>query len=214
MAHGELTRTGMIPSCCQRLMLTALTTLLLVSFHPVSALSQTFESRAPRAFLYDVNSRTVLYAQRAEERFAPDSMAKILTASVVFDQLSNNILDRDTLFTISEDAWRRGGAPSGRATMFAELGSSVAVENLLRGLIIMAGNDAAIALAEGVAGTEDEFADLMNATAGALGATGSVFTNATGEPEPEMHTTVRDLVIIADRLIAHHPDDYATFWGT
>ncbi len=211
MAHGERTRTGMILSCCQRLLLTALTTLLLVSFHPVSALSQAFESRAPRAFLYDVNSRTVLYAQRAEERFAPSSMAKMITASVVFDQLSEGILDRDTLFTISEDAWRRGGAPSGRTAMFAELGSSVAVEDLLRGLIIMAGNDAAIALAEGVAGTESEFAGLMNARADALGATGSAFTNATGEAEPGMHTTVRDLVIIADRLIAQHPDGYAIF---
>lgn len=211
MAHSRRIRAGMIRSRSFRFAFSALIGLLLVSFHPQAVFSQAFESRAPRAFLYDVNSRTVLYAQQAEERFAPASMAKMLTAAVVFDQISTGNIGPNTLFTISEDAWRRGGGPSGRAAMFAELGSDVAVQDLLRGLIIMAGNDAAIALAEGVAGTEPEFADLMTARAEALGATGSAFTNATGEPEPGMFTTVRDLAVIAARLIADHPDTYAIF---
>jgi D-alanyl-D-alanine carboxypeptidase (penicillin-binding protein 5/6) len=147
------------------------------------ALAQAFESRAPRAFLYDVNSRTVLYTQLADEAFEPASMAKTLTAAVVFAAIANGTVSLDTPFTISEDAWRRGGGPSGRAAMFAELGSDVAIADLLRGLTIIAGNDAAIALSEGVAGSERAFAARMTDLATELGASNSRFTNATGQPE-------------------------------
>jgi D-alanyl-D-alanine carboxypeptidase (penicillin-binding protein 5/6) len=167
--------------------------------------AQTFDSRAPQAYLYDVNSRTVLYAKNETERFVPASIAKVLTAAVLFDQIDNGPLSTSTFFPISEDAWRRGGGPSGRAAMFAELNSLVAVEDLLRGLIIMAGNDAAIALAEGVAGNEEAFGQLMTERAVALGATDSAFTNATGEPEEGMFTTTRDMVRIADRMMIEHP---------
>ncbi|MFK7792046.1 MAG: D-alanyl-D-alanine carboxypeptidase family protein [Devosiaceae bacterium] len=185
---------------------------LIATFSAIGyANAQAFESRAPRAYLFDVNSRTVLYAQREDERFEPASMAKVLTAAVVFDQLENGTLRSDSMFPISEDAWRRGGGPSGRAAMFAELNSAVAVEDLLRGLIIMAGNDAAIALAEGVARNERAFATLMSERAEDLGARDSVFTNATGEPEAGMHTTVRDLVVVASALMNEHPQLYSIF---
>ncbi|MEM6710921.1 MAG: D-alanyl-D-alanine carboxypeptidase family protein [Pseudomonadota bacterium] len=176
-----------------------------------TAWSQVFESRAPRAFLYDVNTRTVLYAQREDDVFHPSSMSKLVTTAVVFDLLSEGDLSQDTLFEISEDAWRRGGGPSGRAAMFAELGSDVAVIDLLRGLIVMAANDGALALAEGAAGSEGAFSGLMTQTASELGATNSSFTNATGATDTVNQTTVRDLVQIADRLIADHSDLYALF---
>lgn len=180
-------------------------------FAAQTVLAQAFESRAPQAFLYDVNSRTVLYAQREDERFAPASMAKVLTAAVVFDLLDRGELAPEDTFPISEDAWRRGGGPSGRAAMFAELNSNVSVQDLLRGLIIMAGNDAALALAEGISGGEEAFAELMSARAQALGARDSIFTNATGEVDPAMHTTARDMATIAERMMLEHPQWYALF---
>ncbi len=178
---------------------------------PQIAWSQAFESRAPYAFLYDVNSRTVLYTQRANERFEPASMAKTLTAAVVFDGIAQGTFDLETTFPISEDAWRRGGGPSGRAAMFAELGSSVAIADLLRGLTIISGNDAAIALAEGVAGSEEAFAEQMSELAMSYGATNSAFTNSTGQPERGMYTTARDLVVATTALIDTHPNLYAMF---
>lgn len=170
-----------------------------------------FESRAPRAFLFDVNTRTVLYAQRETERFDPASMAKVITAATVFDAIGRGELSlTDTAF-VSEDTWRRGGAPSGRATMFAEINSDVPVEDLIRGLIVMVANDAAIALSLAVEDTEQAFAARMSEHAQALGATDTVFTNATGQPEPGMHTTVQDLVTTTTALIEQDPENYRYF---
>ena len=185
--------------------------LLLLTCLPQPAWAQAFESRAPHAFLYDVNSRTVLYTQQADERFEPASMAKTLTTAVVFDGIAQEIFDLETTFPISEDAWRRGGGPSGRAAMFAELGSDIAIADLLRGLTIISGNDAAIALAEGVAGDEQSFAERMTQLAANYSANNSAFTNSTGQPEPGMYTTARDLVVITTALIDTHPRLYAMF---
>lgn len=186
--------------------------MLVVISLPSLALAQAFESRALRAMLYDVNSRTVLYARGENDPFEPASMAKVLTAAIIFERLADGSLRADQTFAISEDAWRRGGGPSGRAAMFAELGSNVPVIDLLRGLIVIAGNDAAIALAEGVAGSEAGFAQLMTEHAGTLGARNSFFANATGEPEGVgMRTTVRDMVDITTALIETHPGLYALF---
>lgn len=170
-----------------------------------------FESRAPRAFLYDVNTRTVLYAQRETERFDPASMAKVMTAATVFEALAQGELSLTETAFISEDTWRRGGAPSGRATMFAEINSDVPIEDLIRGLTVMVANDAAIALALAVEDSEQAFAARMTDHAQALGALDTVFTNATGQPEPGMYTTVRDLVTTATALIEQSPDNYWYF---
>lgn len=170
-----------------------------------------FESRAPRAFLYDVNTRTVLYAQRETERFDPASMAKVMTAAMVFEALAQGELSLTETAFISEDTWRRGGAPSGRATMFAEINSDVPIEDLIRGLTVMVANDAAIALALAVEDSEQAFAARMTDHAQALGALDTVFTNATGQPEPGMYTTVRDLVTTATALIEQDPDNYRYF---
>lgn len=173
-----------------------------------------FESRAPRAFLFDVNSRTVLYAQRETERFDPASMAKVITAATVFDAIAQGELSPTETAFVSEDAWRRGGAPSGRATMLAEINSDVPVEDLLRGLIVMAANDAAIALSVAVEDTEQAFAARMTERARALGAMDTVFTNSTGELDPAMHTTVLDLVTTAVSLIEQDPESYDYFSET
>ncbi|MEM6383568.1 MAG: D-alanyl-D-alanine carboxypeptidase family protein [Pseudomonadota bacterium] len=164
-----------------------------------------FESRPQRAFLYDMNTRTVLYAQGAEERFAPASLSKFVTAAVVQELLDGGVLELDDTFPMTEDAWRRGGAPSGRATMFAELGSDVPISALHAGVIVLTANDAAIALAQGIDGTEAAFSDRMNARASALGALDSNFTNATGADDAAMHTTVRDLVTMAIELLETEP---------
>ncbi|MBV6657703.1 MAG: D-alanyl-D-alanine carboxypeptidase [Devosiaceae bacterium] len=170
-----------------------------------------FDSRAPRAYLYDVNTRTVLYARNETEPFAPASLTKIITANTVQNLVAEGAVSPDETFLVSEDAWRRGGAPSGRATMFAEINSMVRVEDLLTGLVVMAANDAAIALAQGVDGTEEAFARRMTARAAALGATDSTFTNATGADDPAMRTTARDLGVFAAAMIAEDPEAYALF---
>lgn len=170
-----------------------------------------FESRAPRAFLYDVNTRTVLYAQRETEHFDPASMAKFMTAATVFEALAQGELSLTQTAFISEDTWRRGGAPSGRATMFAEINSDVPIEDLIRGLTVMVANDAAIALALAVEDSEQAFAARMTDFAQTLGARDTVFTNATGEPEPGMYTTVLDLVTTATAMIEQDPDNYRYF---
>lgn len=181
---------------------------LLPSFAPAFA---AFESRAPRAFLFDVNTRTVLYAQREDERFAPASMAKAMTAATVFQALAQGELTLTETAFVSEDTWRRGGAPSGRATMFAEINSDIPIEDLIRGLTVMVANDAAIALALAVEDSEQAFAARMSEVARQLGAENTMFTNATGEPEPGMHTTVRDLVTTATAMIEQDPDAYRYF---
>jgi D-alanyl-D-alanine carboxypeptidase (penicillin-binding protein 5/6) len=211
MVQARATQARSLCAFAQGLAMATLAMLLTGLSFSEGALAQAFESRAPRAFLYDVNSRTVLYTQLADEAFEPASMAKTLTAAVVFAAIANGTVSLDTPFTISEDAWRRGGGPSGRAAMFAELGSDVAIADLLRGLTIIAGNDAAIALSEGVAGSERAFAERMTDLATELGASNSRFTNATGQPEPGMRTTVRDMVVITTALIDAHPDLYAMF---
>lgn len=200
-----------MPSCK---LLHFLGVLLLVAAFSVPSIAPShaaFESRAPRAFLFDVNTRTVLYAQRETERFDPASMAKVMTAATVFEAIRQGELSLTETAFVSEDTWRRGGAPSGRATMFAEINSDVPIEDLLRGLIVMAANDAAMALSLAVDDTERAFAARMTQRAQALGATDTVFTNSTGQPEPGMYTTVLDLVTTATALIEQDPDNYNYF---
>ena len=124
------------------------------------AQAQLFDTKAPHALLMDYDSGTVLFEKAADERFAPASMAKLMTVEYVFHELKEGRLKDADMFTVSEHAWRTGGAPSGGSAMYAELNSSVAVHDLLRGLIVQSGNDAAIVLAEGIAGSEPAFADL------------------------------------------------------
>lgn len=163
------------------------------------------------AVLYDVGSGTVLFQKDADEPMPPASLAKLMTMAIVFEALRNGTLSLDDEFVISENAWRKGGAPSGTSTMFAELGSSIALRDLIRGVIIQSGNDAAIAIAEGIAGDEAAFAERMNEMAGELGLTGSVFVNSTGLPDPAQHVTASDLATLAAYIITEFPDYYAIY---
>jgi D-alanyl-D-alanine carboxypeptidase (penicillin-binding protein 5/6) len=188
-------------------MAAALVLLLAASF----SAAQDFDTKAPHAILIDYDSGTVLYEKAADEKVAPASMAKLMTVEYVFHELQEGKLKLDDQFTISEYAWRHGGAPAGGSAMYAELHSSVAVRDLLRGLIIQSGNDAAIALAEGIAGSEPAFADLMNRRAAEIGLKDSVFRNSNGLPDPEQVVTVRDLTILARHIIHDYPEYYPIF---
>lgn len=170
-----------------------------------------FETKAQYAILMDYESGTVLFQKDADERMEPASMAKLMTLAVVFDMLKSGRLTLEDEFFISEHAWRDGGASSGGSTMFAELGSKISVDNLVHSVIIQSGNDASMALAEGIAGTEDTFALIMNDMADELGLGGSHFANATGLPDPDMYTTARDLANLARYIIREFPDYYPIF---
>ncbi|SDH05346.1 D-alanyl-D-alanine carboxypeptidase family protein [Pelagibacterium luteolum] len=179
---------------------------------PGSALAQvSFETRAPFALLMDHESGTVLFQKEADTAMEPASMAKLMTVAVVLDMVKRGALDLDDQFFISENAWRTGGAPSGGSTMFAELGSQISVDDLLHSVIIQSGNDAAIALAEGIAGSEGAFAAIMNEMARDIGLEDSYFTNASGLPDPDMYTTARDLADLGRYIIREFPDYYPVF---
>ncbi len=172
---------------------------------------QAFQSPVPNAILIDYDTRSVLFEKNADEPVSPASLAKIMTAEIVFQELREGRLTLDRTFTISENAWRRGGAPAGGSSMFAALHSQVRLEDLLRGLIIMSGNDAAIAIAEGIAGTEENFAALMTRRARELGLDKMTFRNAWGKYDPEQKAPVRQLALLAEHIIRTYPDYYHMF---
>ncbi|GJE43447.1 D-alanyl-D-alanine carboxypeptidase family protein [Methylobacterium soli] len=175
------------------------------------ALAQNFQTAAPHAILIDADSGSVLFEKAADEPFSPASMAKLVTTEIVFDALKSGRLTMDTEFTVTEDAWRRGGAGGGGSSMFAQVNSRIKMSDLLRGLIVQSGNDAAITIAENMAGSEEAFAGMMNAKAKELGLTKSVFRNATGYSAPDQKVTARDLAKLAMHLIDTYPDLYKIF---
>lgn len=166
---------------------------------------------APIAFLYDVTSSATLFAKQADLPSPPASMATLMTLELVFKAMAEGRLNREQTFKITEDAWRRGGAPSRSSTMFAKLNSEVPVSDLLRGVIVQSGNDAAITLAQGLAGSEPAFADQMNQRARELGLSRSTFKNATGQPDPAQLMTARDTARLAEHLIEAYPEQYKIF---
>ncbi|MCZ4273095.1 D-alanyl-D-alanine carboxypeptidase family protein [uncultured Maritalea sp.] len=170
-----------------------------------------FNTKAKFAVLMDYNSGTVLYQKDADERMEPASMAKLMTIAVVFDQLQKGRLSLDDEVFISEKAWREGGAASGGSTMFAELDSKVSVGDLVKSVIIQSGNDASIALAEAIGGTELSFVRMMNEMAKDIGLQRSDFANSTGLPDPTMHVTARDLGNLARHIIKTYPEYYSIF---
>lgn len=175
------------------------------------ARAQEFQTAAPTAVLMDAGSHAVLFEKNADEPTAPASMAKVMTAEVVFNEIKNGRLNFDSEFVVSENAWRKGGGGSGGSSMFAKVNTPVRLEDLLRGLIVQSGNDAAIVLAEGIAGTEENFARMMNERAKQIGLTKSTFRNATGYGHPEQKVTVRDLAKLALYVIETYPDLYKMF---
>jgi D-alanyl-D-alanine carboxypeptidase (penicillin-binding protein 5/6) len=170
-----------------------------------------FQTTAPHAILVDVESGSVLFEKSADLATPPSSMAKLMTTEVVFNEIKQGHIKTDDEYMVSEDAWRRGGAPSHTSSMFAPIHSRVRVEDLLRGAIVMSGNDACITLAEGIAGNEAAFAAMMNKRAHELRLTKSYFTNATGLPDPAQKMTVRDLARLARHIIRTYPDFYPIY---
>jgi D-alanyl-D-alanine carboxypeptidase (penicillin-binding protein 5/6) len=170
-----------------------------------------FDTKAKFAILMDEASGTVIFQKDADLPMEPASMAKLMTIAVVFNEIRSGRLSMTDEFFVSEHAWRTGGASSGGSTMFAELNSKIAVEDLLRSVIIQSGNDASIVLAEGIAGSETSFAAMMNELAEEIGLTDSHFTNPAGLPDPDMHTTARDLADLARYLIREYPEYYHYF---
>ena len=178
---------------------------------PAAKKEEGFQVAAPFAILIDADSGTVLYEKNADQLMFPSSMAKLMTAEFVFYQIKEGGLDPNEEFVISENAWRRGGAPSHGSSMFAAIHSKVKVTDLLKGEIIQSGNDACIALAEGIAGNEATFAEMLNARAREIGLTRSNFTNATGLPDPNLKVTARELAKLAQHIVKTYPDFYPLF---
>ncbi|MEZ5849543.1 MAG: D-alanyl-D-alanine carboxypeptidase family protein [Hyphomicrobiaceae bacterium] len=165
-------------------------------------------TKAREAILMDAASGAILFQHRADEPMSPASMSKLMTLALVFKALKAGRLKLDDQVLMSVNAWRRGGAPSGTSAMFVPVKTKETVDNLLQGIIVQSGNDAAIALAEGIAGSEETFAALMTQEARLLGMKNSTFRNATGLYHPEHLTTARDLAILARHLITEYPDQY------
>src|SRR5882724_7075720 len=171
-----------------------------------------FDGDAPTAILIEASSGSVLFEKNADELRAPSSMMKLMTAEVVFHAIKQGDIKLTDEYRISENAWRRGGAPAGGSTMFAILNSKVSVNDLLHGALIQSGNGACMVLAEGMAGNERIFAaDFMTKRARELGLTKSTFGNSNGLPDPGNKMTVRELSRLARYVIQTYPDMYKLF---
>ena len=167
------------------------------------------EVKARTAILQDFSSGEILYEKEPDRSIYPASMTKIMTSIIAFDLIKSGDLTLDEKFLISEKAWRLSTA--GYSSMFVMVGDEVSVEDLLKGIIVASGNDACIALAEGIAGTEEEFAIMMTSKAKELGMENSNFANSSGINDPDNYSTVRDILIMSNYLIKNHPKYYKWF---
>ena len=161
--------------------------------------------------LMEAASGKVLVENNGDQRLPPASLTKLMTAYIATLEIRKGKIGEKDLVTVSEHAWRTGGAASGGSTMFLPINSQVTVDDLLHGIIIQSGNDASIALAEYIAGSEDAFADMMNATAERLGMNNSHFMNATGLPHPEHYSSAHDMAILARAIINEDQEHYAIY---
>ncbi|MBC8337556.1 MAG: D-alanyl-D-alanine carboxypeptidase [Rhodospirillales bacterium] len=184
---------------------------LFVLFLAMSFPAQAVTTIADYTILLDVATGRVLFNKDADEPMQPASMSKMMTVYVLFERLRDGSLTLDDTFVVSENAWRKGGAKSGSSTMFLEPGKRVRVEDLIRGIIVQSGNDACIVVAEGLASSEQAFAEDMTARAREMGLTNTVFKNSTGWPVPGHTSTARDLALLAERTIRDFPEYYAYY---
>lgn len=168
-----------------------------------SAQAEELQTVAKQAILFDAETGMVLFEKNADERMPTSSMSKVLTGIVVFDALKDGRVKLDDTFQVSEKAWRMEGSK-----MFIKVGTDVKVEDLIRGVVVQSGNDATVALAEGVGGSEADFATMLNKKAEEIGMTNSHFVNASGWPDPNHYSTARDLFKMAKYLIDTYPEYY------
>ncbi len=182
-----------------------------VSMMALSGKANAFETKAKNAILMDYETGAYLFTKNHQEMIAPASMSKLMTVYVLLSKIKDGEVSLDDRYTVSENAWRKGGAASGGSTMFLKIGQEVKVEDLLKGILIQSGNDACIVVAENLAGSEEEFASMMNETAEKLGLENAHFVNATGLPHPEHKISVEDLAILARHIIKEFPEFYHLF---
>lgn len=176
-----------------------------------AAQTSDFAPKARQAFLMDADSGSVLYQHNADQLVAPASMSKLMTLVVIFKALKAGRINGTDQILVSVNAWRRGGAPSGTSAMFVPVNTKESLDEMLQGIIVQSGNDAAIAVAEAMAGSEAAFAKMMNDEARRLGLRKSVFRNATGLHHPEHLSTVRELALIARHIMQEYPSYYPMF---
>ena len=181
----------------------------LVNLYFSQTISANIEIKARTAILQDFLSGEILYEKEPDRSIYPASMTKIMTSIIAFDLIKSGDLSLDEKFIISERAWRLSTA--GYSSMFVMVGDEVSVENLLKGIIVASGNDACVALAEGIAGTEEEFAIMMTSKAKELGMNNTNFANSSGINDPDNYSTVRDIMIMSNYLIKTYPEYYEWF---
>ena len=181
------------------------------SAHAQYAPSRQSETKGAQVLMIEASTGTVLLAKGEDKPLAPASLAKLMTLEVVFDAIRRSAISLDTVYSVSEHAWRTGGAPSRTATMFAALKSQLRVEDLLRGIAVQMANDACIILAEGMDGSQEKFAARMNDRAKAIGLRTSHFANPTGLPHPDNSTTLSDMIVLARHLQSTYPEFYSLF---
>ncbi len=178
---------------------------------PAPKKEEGFATSVPAALLLDPDSNSVLYEKNGDELVAPASLAKLMTLEFVFNELKKGTIKLDDTFVITEDAWRKGGAPSHGSTMFAAIHSQVKISDLIQGIIVDSANDACIAIADGVAGNETTFGQMLTKRAREIGLENSTFTNAEGYPDPNLRVTVRDLAQLARYIMQNYPDYFPYF---
>jgi len=182
---------------------------IVISFLMIASVRAEFDVDVRSAILQDFKSGEILFEKNPDQSIYPASMTKIMTAIIAFELIKKNELSLDDKVMISEKAWRL--STSGYSSMFIMVGDEVSVENLLKGIIIASGNDACVALAEGIAGSEEEFAIMMTAKAKEIGMKNTNFSNSSGINDPDNNSTVRDIMIMSNYLIKNYPDFYKYF---
>ena len=170
-----------------------------------------FETAARNAILMDFDTGEYLYTKNIKEGVPPASMSKLMTIYILMSKIKDGSIKLDDTFSVSENAWRKGGAATGGSTMFLSIGDNVTVENLIKGIVIQSGNDACIVVAENISGSEEDFAVLMNKTAKQLGLENSSFANSTGLPHPDHKMSMEDLAKLSWHIIKEFPDLYHYF---
>ncbi len=184
-------------------MLTIKKILLFLIIITFSSESESLDTMAKQAILFDYETNSVIFEKNSEELMSPSSMSKIMTIYYVFKKIKDGELKLSDKFKVSKKSWKKGGSK-----MFLNVNSMVSVEDLIRGIIVQSGNDACIAIAEGISGSEELFAEELNLLAKEIGLTNSNFTNSTGWPDPEHLTTIKDLLTLTIRTIEDFPDLY------
>lgn len=173
--------------------------------------AQAYETSARNAILMDFDTGEYLFEKNITESVPPASMSKLMTVYILMSKIKDGSIKLDDTFSVSENAWRKGGAATGGSTMFLSIGDNVTVENIIKGIVIQSGNDACIVVAENISGSEEDFAILMNKTAKNLGLKNSSFANSTGLPHPDQKMSMEDLAILSRHIIKEFPDLYHYF---